>query len=324
MRVLSLVRAVAAGVVLTAAMPAMALTLPFDLGSPSAEVSPSPEPHAEPPVRYAQSGDPAQRINQLEEDNRRLNGRVEELSFQLLQMQEQQRKVQEDNEFRLRELEGKGGGAAAGQRTEATPARIPDSHAAPAEAAGLPPVGQISTEPPGAGTPDGGDQIGTLLGDSGLDTTGLGAGGSGQTPPAPAAGSSTVAAVTPNGPGELYDLAYNYMLAGDYQLAETSFRQYAQTYPDRADVPDARYWLGESLFQQAKYTDAAETFLNAQKDYPKSPKAPEMMLKLGMSLAKLDNRDTACVTFKEVAKRYPQMSGNVKKKLDAESAAARC
>ncbi|MBC8129281.1 MAG: tol-pal system protein YbgF [Rhizobiaceae bacterium] len=303
---------------IAATMPVSALTLPFGLGAGGDRATErEPRQPVEPTVRYAQAGDPLQRINQLEEDNRRLNGRVEELSFQLLQMQEQLRKMQEDNEFRFQELEGgrASGAAANGQRTEAAPPRTSPSTSTGTAgvATGLPPA---SAEE---------DEIGSLLGD-GLDTSGLGTPGA----TAPAAGSGglsgsgTVAAVTPSGPGELYDLAYNYILAGDYELAENSFRQYAQTYPDAADVPDAEYWLGESLYQQAKYTDAAETFLNAQKQHPQSPKAAEMMLKLGMSLAKLDNRETACVTFREVGKRYPQMSANVKKKLQSETAATNC
>nr|WP_304363853.1 tol-pal system protein YbgF [Jiella sp. LLJ827] len=122
----------------------------------------------------------------------------------------------------------------------------------------------------------------------------------------------------------MYDLAYNYLLAGDYALAEEAFRQYSQTFPNADDAPDAQYWLGESLFQQQKYNEAAEVFLEAQKGHPDSAKAPEMMLKLGMSLAKLNNRETACVTYKEVSRRYPQMSDNVRRKLTDEQKAASC
>lgn len=312
---------------LTMAMPAEALNLPFGLGQERAAAA--SRPAETPAVRLAQAGgDPVQRINQLEEDNRKLTGRVEELSFQLLQMQEQLRKIQEDNEFRFQELEGKGG---AGKRTQST--TTPETPSAPAGDQALA-GGAPGLSPPAApdaakgGDAGSGDQIGDLLGEGGLDTSGLDAGApaapAAKRPAAPAVGSGTVATLSPNGPGEMYDLAYNYLLAGDYQLAEESFRQYAQTYPNAKDTPDAEYWLGESLYAQSKYTDAAEVFLNAQKNHPKSPKAPEMMLKLGMSLAKLDNRDTACVTFKEVARRYPQMSSNVKRKLQAESAASSC
>src|SRR5262245_954409 len=47
------------------------------------------------PVAVAQAADP--RVNQLEEEIRKLSGTVEELNFQILQMQEQLRKMQEDN-----------------------------------------------------------------------------------------------------------------------------------------------------------------------------------------------------------------------------------
>ncbi len=56
-------------------------------------------------VEMAQAGDP--RITALEEQIRSLSGTIEELNFQILQMQEQMRKMQEDNEFRFQELEGK-------------------------------------------------------------------------------------------------------------------------------------------------------------------------------------------------------------------------
>ncbi len=143
------------------------------------------------------------------------------------------------------------------------------------------------------------------------------------TPP-PSAGSNKVASIATNGPVEMYSLGYNYMLAGDYQLAENTFRQYTQAYPSSQDAADAQYWLGEALYAQNKYRDAAEVFLNAQKAFPKSAKAPEMMLKLGMSLARLNNRETACVTYAEVGKRYPDMSANVKRKLQTETKSASC
>ncbi len=66
------------------------------------------------PLVLAQSSGDSVRIQQLEETIRQLNGRVEEMSFQLLQMQEQMRKTQQDNEFRFQELEkGSAGGASA-------------------------------------------------------------------------------------------------------------------------------------------------------------------------------------------------------------------
>ncbi|WP_431461072.1 hypothetical protein, partial [Klebsiella pneumoniae] len=46
----------------------------------------------------------------LEDQIRQMNGKIEELNFQILQLQEQLRKSQEDNEFRFQQIE-QGGGA---------------------------------------------------------------------------------------------------------------------------------------------------------------------------------------------------------------------
>ncbi len=63
---------------------------------------PQAEIPGEAPVLLAQ--DAAGNV-QMEEQIRLLNGKVEELTFQILQMQEQMRKLQEDNEFRFQEIE---------------------------------------------------------------------------------------------------------------------------------------------------------------------------------------------------------------------------
>ena len=68
-----------------------------------------PLPHqkaAQENILVAQNADAASRALQLEEEVRSLNGKVEDLNFQLLQLQETLRKMQEDNEFRFQELEG--------------------------------------------------------------------------------------------------------------------------------------------------------------------------------------------------------------------------
>ena len=58
----------------------------------------------------------------LEEQLRQMNGKIEELNFQVLQMQEQMRKQQEDNEFRFQQLEGGSSGQPPAQKkSEAAP-----------------------------------------------------------------------------------------------------------------------------------------------------------------------------------------------------------
>lgn len=116
-----------------------------------------------------------------------------------------------------------------------------------------------------------------------------------------------------NSPKDAYDLAYGYILRRDYALAEQSFRVFLDQHAGDRNVPVATYWLGESLFQQKKYSDAANVFLEIYKQYPQSQRAPDSLLRLGQSLAQLGNKDGACGSLGAVVSKYPKASANLKK-----------
>src|SRR5690606_37631283 len=84
-----------------------------------------------------------------------------------------------------------------------------------------------------------------------------------------------------------YDLAYGYILTGDYDLAEESFKAWLQAFPNDPQVNDAEFWLGESYLQQGEYREAANSFLAVYKAAPDSTKGPDALLKLGVSLSAL-------------------------------------
>ncbi|MCY0096450.1 tol-pal system protein YbgF [Hoeflea ulvae] len=251
------------------------------------------------PLVLAQSGDPVFRIGQLEEQIRALNGRIEELGFQMLQMQEQMRQMQQDNEFRFQELE-KGGS----QRSDAgSIMTLPDSGDQATASTGQ---GELGTGAPATDLgsiqfDDKGDLIGGIIEpDRGTDTAAL------------------------SSPDDLYQVGYNHMLAGDYALAEQVFRDYVANHPEGSRAADAMFWLGEAQYSQGNYQDSAKTFLDAHKQYPRADKGADALLKLGMSLAKLDNRDTACATLREVLIRYPGASAAVRAKVSEEQILASC
>lgn len=299
-------------------------------------------------------------VTALEEQLRQMNGKIEELNFQVLQMQEQIRKQQEDNEFRFQQLEGgaQGGQPPAQKKSDAATDANTDVAAAPAAQApadaGTAPGGNQSTggktvedvivespdgDPgkviPGTGAPE------KTFGSITVDKNGnvIDAGGNIQaaapaqdTAPATSApakaskSDGTVVAALPstNDPEELYRNSYQFILSGDYSTAEQGFRDHIARFPRDAKAADAHYWLGESLLGQQKYRDAAETFLAASKDYPKAKKAPDMLLKLGVSLVGLKQHDVACATFSEIGKRYPDISGALKERVKQEKALAAC
>ena len=284
-------------------------------------------------VRVAQASDP--RLIQLEEQVRALNGKIEELNFQILQMQEQMRKIQEDNEFRLQELEKKAGGGSANQNvaekakdnkepaaTAGSDTALAENHPAPTQQETTAATG--NTEAKGQPPRD----FGTITVDKDGNVV-----SSTVEPPvdllpektAPAAGGAEVAALpATNDPEELYRNSYQYVLSGDYANAEAGFRDHLKRFPSDGKAADSNYWLGESLLGQQKYREAAEVFLAGSKQFPKAKKAPDMLLKLGVSLVGLNQKDVACATFGEVTKRYPNVSDALKQRVKQEQALAAC
>ncbi len=307
------------------------------------------------------AGEANLRMEKIESQMRSLTGQIEQLGFQLKQLQDQMRRMQEDTEFRLNDLETKGAKPAPAKKTEAAPvdtgtasatalapeaatsAPAPDTAAfntsSPASA-GEParPLGSL----PGsvAGLPAADDPNGPYGQDAGvgqpLDLTALtrGAAKPEPLPPEPVAPPGVAAApsapaATPGMPATggaraAYDMAYATLMQGDYSGAEAGFRNFLTTYPRDRLAPDAQYWLGESLYGQTRYRDAADAFLKSYSDNPETPKAPDSLLKLGLSLEGLGEKDAACTTFSELLSKYPKASRTLRDRARAEMQAAGC
>lgn len=248
-----------------------------------------------------QAADP--RVGQMEEQLRAMNGRIEELNFLVLELQEMLRKQQKDNEFRFQELEN-GKGQASPQQSGDAGSVIEGTEPQTQAAA--------STDPsltPEQGAPE--QNLGTVTFDASGNPTG---------------GNAISGASIPAGldDAELFDASYNLVLAGDYSAAESALKEHVSRFPKSKRASDAKYWLGESQLGQEKYADAAENFLNISRNFPKSERAPEALLKLGVSMAALKKSDIACATFAEVAKRYPNADEALKSRVETEKAAAQC
>ena len=119
-------------------------------------------------------------------------------------------------------------------------------------------------------------------------------------------------------------MAYGYVLHKDYALAEQAFRDFVRKYPNERLVPDAQYWLGESLFQRQRYRDAAESFLAVSTKFESSGKAPDSLLRLGQSLAALNQKEATCATLAEVGRKFPRASASVKRGVEQETKRAHC
>lgn len=277
------------------------------------------------------------RLNRLENQSRQMAGQIESLQYENRQLKEQLRKFQEDVEFRFQESKGGQKPAASTppakphKRSDAfDPSQNPDAPGAPqtlgattpsqaprssapatpsASAALAPPRAAIDDQAPDYGEP-------VDLRPPPRPAT---------APPAPVARPSASVAATGTGDAKAdYEAAYAYVLQRQYEQAEMSLRQFIQSHPRDALVPDATYWLGESYLQRNRTREAAEQFLKVSTDYARSRKAPDAMLKLGASLNALGAREQACATLAELERKFPQASATVKQGVDREQRRARC
>lgn len=312
-----------------------------------------------PNFQLAQSGDAAFRVNQLEEQVRQLNGKIEELNFLLLQMQEQLRRMREDNEFRFQELEDKKQGSLTNpgddNTSELADARVGQEFrvekSQPSELAGLNSSsdGQsqiVSTRKQPrmidgveiydgpSGTSEGqelplgtitfdslGNIVDTALGKPVDLTASLRNGSEGNSLNIPK-DSVDFASIT--NAKELYDLGYDYFQSGDYHNSKIVFSDFTERFPDDRKIATAQFWLGESMFSQSDFKGAAQVFLETHTNWPEAKIAPQALLKLGVSLAGMQQRELACATYVKVYKKYPDISNAMRKRIKAEQKSAHC
>lgn len=275
------------------------------------------------------------RVNQLQEQVRDLTGKLEELNFQMLQMQEQMRKTQEDNEYRFQELEKQKKADAGSRSSTKTAAADSAAVSSPQNTVAVQTENDnqaqknMAANDTDAASVAAGEQSPVIvetqapraLGSIRFDASGNVIGGSMNAGEVP---KKVVALPQTDNPNELYNAAYDYILAGDYPSAEVAFRAHIDRYPADPMTSDARYWLGESLYGQGRYAEAATVFIDMQRDFPDAKRGAESMLKLGMTMAKLNDRDVACATLAKVGTRYNKAAPAVLKRVAEERKLNRC
>lgn len=248
----------------------------------------------------------------LEEHLRRLTGQVEQLDFQVRQMNQRMDRLVADVDFRLQALE---------QGNAITPqnATQPISPTVP-----LAPDAVTVTPSADAGAPK---VIGTLtetqLRNAGVKTTEAGTQQADADPEEQTA--EAPAFVLPAGtPRDQYDFAYKFLLDRDFASAENALSAFVVANPEDSLAGNAQYWLGETFYVRGDYPVAARAFAEGFQRYPDSAKAPDNLLKLGMSLARLEQTADACLTLKKLRVEYPDAPTSIVQRADREIGRLQC
>ncbi len=284
----------------------------------------------------------------------RLEGRIRELTGQIEELQNANRRLTEQVQRSGADVDARGAAPATAhpKRSEADGGTTPtvadatprkrrddafDPDTAPAGAPGRPkPLGSVAPAATAAATPDDGGAPMDLSG--GKLRRSEGSNGDALAPTLqlpPTTPKASAGAVTPGGtvianaappgtPREEYDLALGFYRDKQYETAEKGFTAFIQKNPKNRLVADATYYLGESFAQRGRSREAAEQYLKISTDFANSTRAPDAMLHLGVSLKAIGAKEQACATFDEIPRKYPNAPSYVRSGAEREAKRAQC
>jgi len=103
-----------------------------------------------------------------------------------------------------------------------------------------------------------------------------------------------------------YERVLTLFREGDLEGARRGFTSFLGDYPNSDLAPNARYWLGESLYGKKDYKQAIDAYDRVELDYPQSEKVPAAILKKGFAYLALKDKKRASSAFKQVVTLYPK------------------
>lgn len=99
--------------------------------------------------------------------------------------------------------------------------------------------------------------------------------------------------------------ALNWIQAGDYTKALSTFQQILTQYPKSAQKGEALFWIAECRYALKDYSQAIKDYQKFVQAYPKSEKNPQATLKQGDGFLNLNMTNEAKVFFKKLIQDYP-------------------
>lgn len=237
------------------------------------------------------------RLDQIEQELRRLTGIIERLEFE-------NRESAKKTDARLTALEDRLGSAESGRTVAVAP---PSASVGPPVAPSQPQFGAQPVYSPSAlASPAPFDQQPTFA------------------PQTPQTFGQQAAPTSTQSPDALYDDGLRLLNIGSFDQAGARFEDLIATYPQDPKAGQAQYWLGDMHFKLGRFEQAATAFLDSFRNWPEGAKAPDSLLKLGMTLANIGKIEEACLSFMQVPARYPSAPPSLLRRADIEGQRNRC
>ena len=250
-----------------------------DFFEPQIAPQTAPPPDSGSPASSAVS-DLSQRVSALEQQVQQLTNQAEENGHRLDVLEQNYQKMKGDTDYRLNALEGHGAPPQAGGPGAPPPA---PTTTATSDAGATPPFGPKGRKPTtGAPAPTMADESGN------------------QAPP-PAAGPPAMPTVAKTGdPAEdQYMLGYTLWTQKRYADAETQLKAVVAKYPKHKRASYAQNLLGRAYMDDGQLSEAAKAFYAGYKQFPRGERAPDSLYYLGQTLQQLKKNTDACQAYGE-------------------------
>ena len=241
-------------------------------------------------------------IWRLEEEIRRLNGRIEELEYEQRQTNRRldQLILDIDQNRRVADSGDADGGGAA-------PLYVEQTTRSPEEA-----IRELAEQATEVSSAEGGT-LGSVA-ETAVDNL-----------PRPDPADVAVPEDSGASAEQQYEKAVQLLQAGDYKGAQNGLEVFLEVHDGHQLASNAAYWLAETHYVRQNYAAAAANFARNYRTYGKdSPKAVDNLLKLGMSLSNLGESDKACLSYDELTTTFPNVPANIQQALNRERARAKC
>ena len=235
------------------------------------------------------------KLNEIEEEFRKLTNRFEEVNFKLDKLSTRVSKIQSDTQLRFSDLENETTNSKSEKQVKLPGSTKPqDFGASPGyQTSNLPKEQSINSV----------EAAKTVISEEPEKRESL-------LPEKPA--------------DEQYEFAVSFMKIGDYETAEFALKEFIDKNKDHDLAGNAQYWYGETFRIRQLYSDAASAYLEGYQNYPKSQKAPDNLLKLGITMVQLGEKEQGCTMITGIKKQYPKASKSVLQKAQYEQKKFNC
>jgi tol-pal system protein YbgF len=103
-----------------------------------------------------------------------------------------------------------------------------------------------------------------------------------------------------------YMKAFGLFSANSFSAAAEAFEAFIASYPESEYASNARYWLAECFYSEARYKEALASFTKVLESKPSEKRGSDAMFKIGLSWYRLNEQEKGDLALRDLMEKYPQ------------------